>query len=242
MRLDWAAPTNNAADRGEQATRGHRGRIVRLALLSLLALWRCLGWAPGAASALPIDDFALGDSVASGYGLADDETACRRSVLAYLGLVSARLQDTFVVSRFELLACSGTMTASLDRQVVDVYIALQLPDHRLWFVHADGSITPEARPYLGQWSVVPFRAEVFHHTVTGAETPGPYQWLAAFTEPGTGTIIGATAQAPFTISAASLGAVGRASTGGRGAAPQGGDGEAGVRRPRPPRSGWPEIR
>jgi hypothetical protein len=53
---------------------GARGRrwVARTALLSLLGLWGSLGWGPGAGIALPIDYFALGDSVASGYGLADD--------------------------------------------------------------------------------------------------------------------------------------------------------------------------
>ena len=409
---------------------GQRGRIVRLALLCLLALWRLLGWGPGAVSAVSIEYFALGDSLASGYGLADDETACRRSMFAYPWLVLAQLQDTFVVQHFDLLACSGTTTGSLDRQVsdvisrlsahptlltltvgandfgwsevvafaqnlchpdaeafeawvegiahaiaenlagqlsrllvypqveviltdyynptnasgafwevvnlrcllvdvydrsehvvhtlnaaitqawhrlgspsavqiatvhdafhgheaphpwcgtappdpeetwiqfptdpnsnatpvggdcfhanragaeqfaqavtalvppdlavplrlhvndaslgpgdtltltvkilpeatprvVDVYVALQLPDQSLWFLHADGSFTPEIRPYLRQWPVVPVWAEVFRYTLTGAELPGPYKWLAALTEPGTGTIVGMTAHAPF---------------------------------------------
>ena len=76
-------------------------------------------------------------------------------------------------------------------RVVDLYVALQLPDQSLWFLHADGSFTPEIRPYLRQWPVVPVWAEVFRYTLTGAELPGPYKWLAALTEPGTGTIVGA---------------------------------------------------
>ena len=107
-------------DRNWKATMGQRGRIVRLALLCLLALWGVLGWGPGAVSAVSIEYFALGDSVASGYGLADDETACRQSMLAYPWLVLTQLQDTFVVQQFDLLACSGTTTGTLDRQVSEV--------------------------------------------------------------------------------------------------------------------------
>ncbi len=56
--------------------------VARVALLSLLGLWGSLGWGRGVGIALPIDYFALGDSVASGYGLGDDETLCRQSMLA----------------------------------------------------------------------------------------------------------------------------------------------------------------
>ena len=89
-------------------------------LLSLLGLWGSLGWGRGVAIALPIDYFALGDSVASGYGLADDETACHQSMLAYPWQLYARLQEAFIVHQFDLLACSGTTTATLERQVSEV--------------------------------------------------------------------------------------------------------------------------
>jgi lysophospholipase L1-like esterase len=401
-------------------------------MLSVLVLWGVLGWGAGVVSALPIDYFALGDSVASGYGLADDGTACHQSMLAYPWQLYGRLQETFVVSQFDLLACSGTTTGTLDGQVsevlsrlaerptlitltigandfgwsdlfpfaqnlctpdddafdawvastahtveenlvvqlgrllaypqveviltdyynptnlsgafweavhprcvlvnvyersehvvhglntaitqawqrvgspsyvhvatvhdafhgheapqpwcgtappdvdetwiqyptepdsnatpvggdcfhvnragaehfadavtglvppdlalplrllvndsslapgetltltvtitpeftpmvVDLYVALQLPDQSLWFLHGDGSLTPEIQPYQSQWPVVPWRTELFHYTFIGSEPPGDYRWLAVFTEPGTGTMVGAMAQAPFTF-------------------------------------------
>jgi hypothetical protein len=84
--------------------------------------------------------------------------------------------------------------------VVDLYAALQLPDQSLWFLQADGSIAPEARPLVSGWTVAPFRGEVFRHTLSGQELPGNYVWLAAFTEPGTGSIVGTVAQVPFLIS------------------------------------------
>gem|GEM_PF-2015331 len=416
-----------------KGARGRRRWVARVAWLSLLGLWGSLGWGPGAVSALPIDYFALGDSVASGYGLADDETACHQSMLAYPWQLYARLQETFVVHQFDLLACSGTTTGTLDQQVsellsrlsahptlltltvgandfgwsdlfafaqhlctpdddafqawvegiaqtvednlvrqlgrvlaypqveviltdyynptntsgafwkgvrpqcvfvdvydrsedvgqalnaaitqasqrvgspgsiqvatvhdaflgheaprpwcgtappdqgdtwiqyptdpdsnatpvggdcfhvnrdgaehyaemvrglvppelglplrlrvnegslspgetltltvttlpestpmvVDLYVALQLPDQQVWFLSSDGSLMPVIQPYLDQWPVIPFRGELFRYTLTGAEPPGNYVWLAAFIDPGTGMIIGTIAQAPFTIS------------------------------------------
>ena len=95
--------------------RDHRSRAERWALAGVLVMWGVCRW--GAVSALPIEYFALGDSVASGRGLADDETACRQSMLAYPWLVFEHLQETFVVEEFDLLACSGVTTASLDGQV-----------------------------------------------------------------------------------------------------------------------------
>lgn len=109
-----------AADVRWKGAMGRRSWGTRVALLSLVGLWGSLGWGPGALSALPIDYFALGDSVASGYGLADDETACRQSMLAYPWLLYERLQQSFVVRQFDLLACSGTTTGTLDRQVSEV--------------------------------------------------------------------------------------------------------------------------
>jgi lysophospholipase L1-like esterase len=415
--------------------KGARGRrwVARAALLSLLGLWGSLGWGRGIGIALPINYFALGDSVASGYGLADDETPCRQSMFAYPGQIYARLQETFVVHQFDLLACSGTTTGTLDRQVsevlsrltthptlltltvgandfgwsdvyafaqhlctpddqtfhawvegitrtvedqlvgqlsrvlaypqieviltdyynptnvsgafwkavrpqcvfvdvydrseavaralnatiaqaservgspgivqvatvhdafhghegprpwcgtappdqedtwiqyptdpdsnatpvggdcfhvnragaehyaemvmglvppdlglplrlrvndsslspgetlaltvttlpestplvVDLYVALQLPDQQVWFLSSDGSLMPAIQPYVDQWPIIPFRAELFRYTLTGAEPPGNYVWLAAFIDPGTGMFIGTIAQAPFRVS------------------------------------------
>jgi lysophospholipase L1-like esterase len=415
-----------------KGVRGHRRWVARVALLCLLGLWGSLGWGRGVAIALPIDYFALGDSVASGYGLADDETTCRQSMLAYPWQLYARLQEACIVHQFALLACSGTTTETLEGQVsevlsrlsphptlltltvgandfgwsdvsafaqhlctpddqtfhawlagitrtvedhlvwqlsrvlgypqveviltdyynptnvsgafwkgvrpqcvfvevyarseavaraltaaisqasqrvgspgsvqvamvhdaflgheaprpwcgtatpdqgdtwiqyptdpdsnatpvggdcfhvnragaeqyaemvrglvppdlgwplrlrvndgslspgetltltvttlpestplvVDLYVALQLPDQQVWFLSRDGSLMPAIQPYVDQWPVMPFRGELFRYTLTGAEPPGHYVWLAAFIDPGTRIIIGTMAQAPFTI-------------------------------------------
>jgi len=103
-----------------KGARGRRRWVARVAWLSLLGLWGSLGWGRGAGIALPIDYVALGDSVASGYGLADDEAACHQSMLAYPWQLYARLQETFVVHQFDLLACSGTTTVTLDHQVSEL--------------------------------------------------------------------------------------------------------------------------
>jgi lysophospholipase L1-like esterase len=431
-------PYQDAKTGAATALRGTRAmnrasRLRHWAIVSVLALWGVLGWDAADVLALPIEYFALGDSVASGYGLSADETACHQSTLAYPWLLYARLRETFVVPQFDLLACSGTTTGTLDGQVsevlsrlsahptlltltvgandfgwsdvfafaqnlctpeedafdawvegiaqtveqnlvgqlgrvlvypqveviltdyynptnpsgafwerlhprcrfvqvydrsehvvqrlnaairqarervgspsfvqvatvhdafggheaprpwcgtappdveetwiqyptdpnsnatpvggdcfhanragaeqfadavtalvppdlalparlrlndsslvpgetltltltilpestpmvVDLYVALQLPDQRVWFLRADGSFTPEMQPYLRQWPVAPFRAQLFHYTFAGSELPGHYRWLAVFTEPGTGAMVGAMAQAPWTFS------------------------------------------
>jgi lysophospholipase L1-like esterase len=411
----------------------HRDRMGRWILIGTLALWGVWEWGVRSAPALPVEYFAVGDSVASGRGLDDDETACRQSRLAYPWLVVERLQETFLVQQFDLLACSGATTATLDQQVsevlsrlsvsptlltltigandfgwsdvfafaprlctpsdeafrawvggtaqvveenlvgqlsrvlaypqveviltdyynptnasgafwervhprcllvdvydrseqvvhalnaairqawqrvgspsfvqvatvhaafhgheaprpwcgtaapdiegtwiqyptdpnsnstpvggdcfhpnragaeqyaaavtalvppdlalplrlqvndpsltpgetliltltimpestptvVDLYVALQLPDQSLRFLQADGSVVAETRSLVSGWTVVPFRGEVFRHTLSAQELSGNYVWLAAFTEPGTGNIVGAVARAPFLVS------------------------------------------
>jgi lysophospholipase L1-like esterase len=98
----------------------HRRRMGRWALASVLVLGGVWGWGVVSVPALPIEYFALGDSVASGYGLADDETACRQSTQAYPWRVVERLSATMVVQRFELLACKGATTVTLDQQMSEV--------------------------------------------------------------------------------------------------------------------------
>jgi hypothetical protein len=100
----------------------------------------------------------------------------------------------------ETLTLTMTIMPESTPMVVGLYVALQLPDQRVWFLHDNGSLTPAIAPYRSQWPVVPFRAELFRYTLTGAEPPGHYIWLAAFIDPGTRMILGTIAQAPFTVS------------------------------------------
>jgi hypothetical protein len=76
-------------------------------------------------------------------------------------------------------------------QVVDLYMVLQLPDQTLRFLQADGGLTLEVRPLVG---------EPFRYMFTGGEPVGDYRWLVVFTEPGTGTITEPVAQVPFAFS------------------------------------------
>jgi lysophospholipase L1-like esterase len=124
MMADQDAQTGAAT--AFMGTRGidRASRLSRGALVSVLALCGVLGWGATAVLALPIAYVALGDSVASGYGLADDETACHQSMLAYPWSLYARLHETFIVPQFDLLACSGTTTRTLDGQVSEVLSCL----------------------------------------------------------------------------------------------------------------------
>lgn len=67
-----------------------------------------------------IDYFALGDSVASGLGLFDDGTPCRRSAESYPWLVLQGLETQYEVQNFGFFACSGTTSESLGEQVTQV--------------------------------------------------------------------------------------------------------------------------
>jgi len=99
----------------------------------------------------------------------------------------------------ETLTLTATITPDAAPMVVDLYVALEFPDQRLEFLQADGRLSPEVEPYLRQWPVAPFRAELFRAPLTGAEPAGPYRWLATFTEPGAQTPVGTIAEAPFMI-------------------------------------------
>jgi lactonase family protein with 7-bladed beta-propeller len=89
---------------------------------------------------------------------------------------------------------------------VDLYLALQLPDQTVVFLQADGTPTAEPRPFMANWDVsVPFTRELVSLTFNGTEPVGRYRWLAVFTEPGTTTLLGTIAQAPFIFSPAGQG-------------------------------------
>jgi hypothetical protein len=99
----------------------------------------------------------------------------------------------------ETLTLTVTTLPESTPTVVDLYVALQLPDQSLQFLQADGSLTPDDRPFVSSWTVVPFRGEVFRWMLSAQELQGTYVWLAAFTEPGTGNIVGTVAQVPFLV-------------------------------------------
>jgi hypothetical protein len=60
---------------------------------------------------------ALGDSIASGHGLIDDGTACRRSAKSYPYKVRDQLSDAYSLDEFYHYACSGA-TAKYDRTTI----------------------------------------------------------------------------------------------------------------------------
>jgi hypothetical protein len=83
-------------------------------------------------------------------------------------------------------------------QAVDLYLVLELPDQSWLFGQLDGRLIPEARPIVSNWTVAPFRGELFRYTFTGQESSGQNRWLAGFTEPDRPRrIIGRIAEAPL---------------------------------------------
>jgi lysophospholipase L1-like esterase len=61
-----------------------------------------------------LDYFALGDSIASGYGLMDDGSACHRSKLSYPYIVLDELEKRYDQVNFLFLACSGATAGEPD--------------------------------------------------------------------------------------------------------------------------------
>jgi hypothetical protein len=72
--------------------------------------------------------FALGDSVASGHGLDDDGSPCKRSNRAYPHEVLAELEERYTVSTFQHCACSGATVGKPNAQ------SLQADRYR-WFTN-----------------------------------------------------------------------------------------------------------
>jgi len=111
-----------------------RRRVAWAAVIALLL--SSVAWlAPGLAAAAPADAssvfacstatgggcsgnilvIGLGDSIASGYGLADDGSACRRSQDAYAYTLADRIKsDTQRDATVQLLACSGATVGKPD--------------------------------------------------------------------------------------------------------------------------------
>jgi lysophospholipase L1-like esterase len=98
----------------------HRGRLWLCIVLLLLTPSLALQTAPTALAAsgpsqqanhvpFSLTYYALGDSVASGYGLMDDNPdPCHRSIEAsYPALVQQSLENDIPIVHFSLLACSG---------------------------------------------------------------------------------------------------------------------------------------
>lgn len=99
----------------------------------------------------------------------------------------------------ETLTLTASVTPEGMPQVVDVYLAVRLPDGSLLFLQGDGSVTTSVRPIVTRWTIAPFTGAVFRYTFGGGEPRGNYTWLGAFTVPGTMNFIGEIVEAPFTF-------------------------------------------
>jgi hypothetical protein len=104
---------------------------------------------------------------------------------------SVRPADTLI------LTAMITPWPALER--VDLYLALQLPDQTGLFVQEDGTFTVEHRPYVANWSVVPFSGELLRLTFRDTAPVGRYRWLAYCTAPGSETPLERMVQAPFIL-------------------------------------------
>ena len=103
--VEASASQNLSSRAGAAAVSGSSGRTATTSVV--------------AAAKEPLDYFALGDSIAAGHGLMDDETPCRRSALSYPYKVLDTLWSKYTVSfptnpnlkTNHFLACSGATAA-----------------------------------------------------------------------------------------------------------------------------------
>jgi lysophospholipase L1-like esterase len=77
-------------------------------IMGALVFCLVVNYAPPVARLPVLDYFALGDSVASGWGLNADHTLCKRSLQAYPYKVAQQLSAYYEHVNLTLLACSGT--------------------------------------------------------------------------------------------------------------------------------------
>lgn len=108
--------------------------------------------------------------------------------------------NTTAFRRGDTLILTANVTPGPTTRTVDAYIAIKLPDGTLLFMQGDGSFTPTPQPIVRNWTVAPFSEQIFSYIFGDGVPGGAYTWLAAFTEPGTGNIIGSIVQTPFTFS------------------------------------------
>jgi hypothetical protein len=57
----------------------------------------------------------------------------------------------------EMLTLAVTIIPETTSMVVDLYVGRQGRDQRLWFLQADGSLSPEGRPLVSGWPATPSR-------------------------------------------------------------------------------------
>lgn len=83
--------------------------------------------------------------------------------------------------------------------LVDVYVGLLLPSGDLFYLTPQGGLTHTPQSLTPAGLTQAASAEIFRHTLTGAEPSGQYKWLGALTAHGTTTWVSAVTQVPFTM-------------------------------------------
>src|SRR5262249_37246889 len=64
----------------------------------------------------------------------------------------------------DTLTVTATVDPGAQPRLVDVYVALRLPDQSVWFLQGDGDLTPTVQPLVHNWPVAALRADLFRYT------------------------------------------------------------------------------
>jgi hypothetical protein len=142
--------------------------------------------------------------------LRSEYTARRPWLFGAFGLIMVGLLATAVQgAELELLLNQETfaagetlsLTASADPQgdLVEVYVVLVLPSGDLFFLTPTGELTETPQSLTPDGLAEAATAEVFRHTLTGAEPLGSYAWLGVLTAHGTTDFVSEIAQALFFV-------------------------------------------
>lgn len=106
-------------------------------------------------------------------------------------------QATFYTG--QSLTFGVTVTPGPVPPTADAYVALALPDGTLLFLQGDGTFTRVVRPIVRNWPVSAVSGALFQYAFSGAESEGTYTWFAAFTRPGTLSLIEPLTALPFSF-------------------------------------------
>lgn len=109
----------------------------------------------------------------------------------HLNATTFRAGDTLILT--------ATLTPDGISGLVDAYVVLRLPDGSFLSLQLGGGVVPGIVPIARGFTPFPFSGELLRVPIPAGVPGGSYAWLAGLTEAGTGNVIGAIDQEPFTV-------------------------------------------
>lgn len=99
----------------------------------------------------------------------------------------------------QTLTLTATLTPGTSPVTVDAYVVVRLPGGSMLSLTLGGGIVPGIVPIARGLPATSFSGELLRYRFTGTEPVGSYTVLGALTVAGTGNVIGAIGERPFTF-------------------------------------------